>query len=133
MVPIEVWGDGTAIRAYTYVSDMVDGIHKLMHSELEGPVNIGSSQYVSVDELVETVIGVSGEEIHKKYVEGPVGVQARNPSTALRQSSGQGSGHRFSKARIHSLDWEAKVSLKEGIARTYPSIEPQVKAVREAE
>jgi len=77
----------------------------------------GSSKYVTVDELVETVIEVAGKEIHKKYVEGPVGVQARN----------------FSKARIHSLGWEAKVSLKEGIARTYPWIEAQVKVGRTAE
>jgi len=121
---IKVWGNGTAIRAYTYVSDLVDGIYMLMHSDLEGPVNIGSSKYVTVDELVETVIEVAGKDICKKYVEGPVGVQARNPST--------GSGHRFSKTRIHSLGWEAKVSLKEGIALTYPWIETQVKAARDA-
>ncbi len=114
---IEVWGDGTAIRAYTYVSDLVEGIYLLMHSDLEGPTNIGSSQYVTVDELVNTVIEAAGKEIHKKYVEGPVGVHARN----------------FSKARIHSLGWEAKVSLKEGIRHTYPWIEAQVKAVRDAE
>jgi GDP-D-mannose 3',5'-epimerase len=113
---IEVWGDGTAIRAYTYVSDLVEGIYLLMHSDLEGPVNIGSSQYVTVDELVETVIEVAGKEIHKKYVEGPVGVQARS----------------FSKARIQSLGWEAKVSLEEGIGLTYPWIEAQVRA-RQAE
>jgi len=63
------------------------------------------------------VIEVAGKEIRKKYVEGPVGVQARN----------------FSKARIHSLGWEARVSLKEGISCTYPWIETQVKAAREAE
>jgi GDP-D-mannose 3',5'-epimerase len=114
---IEVWGDGTAIRAYTYVSDLVEGIYLLMHSDLEGPVNIGSSQYVTVDELVETVIEVVSKEIHKQYVEGPVGVQARN----------------FSKARIHSLGWEARVSLKKGISRTYPWIEAQVRAARGAE
>jgi len=114
---IEVWGDGTAIRAYTYVDDMVEGIYLLMHSDLEGPANIGSSQYVTVDELVETVSEVSGKEINVKHVEGPVGVQARN----------------FSKERIHSLRWRAKVSLKAGIARTYPWIEAQVRAAREAE
>ena len=113
---IEVWGDGTAIRAYTYVSDLVEGIYLLMHSDLEGPTNIGSSQYVTVDELVDTVIEIAGKEIRKKYVEGPVGVQARN----------------FSKAHIHSLGWEAKVSLKEGIEYTYPWIEAQVKAARDA-
>jgi GDP-D-mannose 3',5'-epimerase len=111
---IPVWGDGTAIRAYTYVDDLIEGIYMLMHSNLKGPVNIGSSQYVTVDELVDTVIEVSGKTIHKKYVEGPVGVQARN----------------FSKARIHSLGWEAKFSLKEGIERTYPWIEKQVKMLR---
>ena len=114
---IEVWGDSRAIRGYTYLDDLVEGVYLLMHSDLEGPVNIGSSQYVTVDELVETVIEVAGREVHKQYVEGPVGVQARN----------------FSKARIHSLGWKAKVSLKEGIARTYPWIEAQVRAAWEAE
>ena len=50
---IEVWGDGTAIRSYTYVDDMVAGIYALMHSDLEGPVNIGCPEYISVDELVD--------------------------------------------------------------------------------
>ena len=70
---IEVWGDGTAIRSYTYVGDVVDGIYMLMQSDLEGPVNIGCRQYVSVDELVATVIEVAGKEIHVKHVERPVG------------------------------------------------------------
>jgi GDP-D-mannose 3',5'-epimerase len=114
---IPVWGDGTAIRAYTYVDDLVEGVYKLMQSDLEGPANIGSEEYVTVDELVQTVIGVSGKEIKVKYVEGPVGVQARN----------------FSKARIHSLGWKARVSLKEGVALTYSWIEAQVKAARARE
>jgi GDP-D-mannose 3',5'-epimerase len=87
----------------------------LMQSDLEGPVNIGGDEYVTVDELVRTVIEVSGKRIHVKYVPGPVGVRARN----------------FSKARIKSLGWEAKVSLREGIQRTYAWIEQQVKALRE--
>ena len=111
---IEVWGNGTAIRAYTYVDDMVKGIYLLMQSNLEGPVNIGSSEYVTVDELVETVIEVAGKQIYKRYVEGPVGVQARD----------------FSKARIHSLGWVAKVSLKEGIGLAYPWIEAQLEKSR---
>jgi nucleoside-diphosphate-sugar epimerase len=114
---IPVWGDGTAIRAYTYVDDLVEGVYRLMQSGLKGPVNIGSSQYVTVDQLVNTVIEVSGKDIRKEYVEGPVGVQARN----------------FSKARIHSLGWEAKVSLEEGMAPTYRWIREQVKAAQSAE
>ncbi len=54
---IEVWGDGTAVRSYTYVDDLVDGIVRLMRSDLEVPANIGSPEYVSVRELVDTVIG----------------------------------------------------------------------------
>jgi nucleoside-diphosphate-sugar epimerase len=112
---IEVWGDGTAVRSYTYVDDMVDGIYMLMHSELEGAVNIGCPQYVSVNELVATVAEVSGKTIHVKHVEGPVGVQSRN----------------FSNARIYSIGWEARVYLREGIERTYPWVKQQVLRARE--
>ena len=56
---IEVWGDGTAVRSYTYVADMVDGIYRLMHSDLQGAVNIGCPEYVTVDDLVKTVAGKS--------------------------------------------------------------------------
>jgi len=108
---IEVWGDGSAIRSYTYVSDMVDGIYALMHSDLHGAVNIGCPQYVSVDELVHTVAKVAGKRINIKHVPGPVGVQSRN----------------FSNDRIYSLGWRAKVYLEEGIKQTYPWIEAQVK------
>jgi GDP-D-mannose 3',5'-epimerase len=111
---IEVWGDGTAIRSYTHVNDMVEGVYLLMQSDLEGAVNIGCPQYVTVKELVDTVIEVSGKKINVKYVPGPVGVQSRN----------------FSNARIYSLGWQPKVFLKEGIQLTYPWIEAQVKAAR---
>jgi GDP-D-mannose 3',5'-epimerase len=109
---IEVWGDGTAIRSYTYVDDMVEGIYMLMHSGLEGPVNIGCPQYVSVDELVATVAEVAGKRINIQHIEGPVGVQSRN----------------FSNERIYSIGWQSQFSLKAGIERTYPWIDEQVKA-----
>jgi nucleoside-diphosphate-sugar epimerase len=114
---IEVWGNGTAVRNYTYVDDLVRGIYMLMQSNLEGPANIGGDEHVTVAGLVDTVIDVSGKRIRKKYVEGPVGVQSRN----------------FDKARIKSLGWEAKISLKEGIARLYPWIEAQVGAMRKGQ
>jgi nucleoside-diphosphate-sugar epimerase len=111
---IEVWGDGSAIRSYTYVDDMVEGIYRLMQSDLHGAVNIGSPQYVSVDELVATVAEVAGKKVHLRHVEGPVGVHSRN----------------FSNARIYSLDWQARFSLLDGIARTYPWVEAQVQATK---
>ena len=112
---IEVWGDGSAIRSYTYVSDMVDGIYLLMHSDLHGAVNIGCPQYVTVDELAQAVADVSKKRIAIKHVSGPVGVQSRN----------------FSNERIYSLGWKARVFLKEGIQRTYPWVQAQVSAARE--
>src|SRR5438876_11960983 len=60
---IEVWGDGKAIRSYTYVDDMVDGIHRLTASSLVGPANIGSAEYVSVAQVVQTVVEVAGEAV----------------------------------------------------------------------
>ena len=107
---IEVWGDGSAIRSYTYVSDMVEGIRMLMESDLEGAANIGCPQYVTVDELAAAVIEVSGKRIQVRHIEGPVGVQSRN----------------FSNARIYSLGWRPKVFLKEGISYTYPWVAAQV-------
>ncbi len=108
---IEVWGSGSAVRSYTYVDDMVAGIRLLMLSDLEGPANIGCPQYVSVDELVQTVVETSGKTIHMRHIEGPVGVHSRN----------------FSNSRIYSIGWRAKYSLNDGIALTYPWIETQVK------
>lgn len=107
---IEVWGDGSAIRSYTYVDDMVDGIWRLMHSDLEGPANIGSPEYVSVKELVDTVIKISGKKLKVKYISGPVGVQSRN----------------FSNAKIYKTGWKSKFDLKTGIEKTYLWITEQV-------
>jgi nucleoside-diphosphate-sugar epimerase len=106
---IEVWGDGSAVRSYTYITDTIEGVYTLMQSDLQGPVNIGGSQFITVDELVNTVIRVSGKEIHVEHVDGPVGVRSRN----------------FSTDRAHSLGWWANVSLSEGIGYTYPWVNSQ--------
>ncbi len=111
---IDVWGDGTAVRSYTYVDDLVDGIYRLMQSDLMGAVNIGCPEYVSVDKLVEIVAEVANKKININHVEGPVGVHSRN----------------FSNARIESLGWRSKYSIQAGIALTYPWIESQVEANR---
>ncbi len=113
---IEVWGDGSAMRAYTYIDDMVDGMRLLMESDLEDGVNIGRQEYVSVDQLVEVAARVAGKRVKIKHVEGPVGVQARN----------------FKIDRISSLGWSSKISLQEGMLRTYRWIEEQVELDRQA-
>lgn len=109
---VTIWGTGSAIRAFSYVSDVVDGVYALMQSDLEGPVNIGTDERVTINELVQTVAEVAGKTIHIAHdTTGPVGHLARN----------------FSKARIRSLGWEPKVSLREGIGYSYPVIEAQVR------
>ncbi len=109
---VEIWGDGSAVRPYTYVDDMVDGIFRLMHSDLEGAVNIGCPQYVSVRELVDTVASIAGKNIKIKSVDGPVGVQSRN----------------FSNDRIYSIGWRSQFDLKTGIQLTYPWVAQQLAA-----
>ena len=83
----------------------------LMQSDLHGPVNIGCPEYVTVDELAQAIVDVSGKKIRFNHVEGPVGVQSRN----------------FSNERIYSTGWRARFFLKDGIAQTYPWIEEQVR------
>lgn len=107
---IEVWGDGSAVRSYTYVDDMVEGIYLLMQSNCGEPVNIGNPEYVSVNELVEIVSEVAGKRIKIKHIDGPVGVASRN----------------FSNEKIYGLGWKSKFDTKAGIEQTYPWIKEQV-------
>ena len=108
---VEVWGDGRAVRSYIYVDDLVDGIVRLMKSDLNGPANIGTSEYVTVQQLVDTVIGISNKRLRVEYVPGPVGVQSRN----------------FSHERMYALGWRPKTSLRDGLRATYEWIADQVR------
>ncbi len=107
---IEVWGDGSALRVYTYVPDLCEGIFSLMHSDITGPANIGTDELVSVTGLVETVADVAGKNIRVSYVDGPVGVLARYHTTD----------------RIRSTGWEPRHTFRQGIEHTYPWIREQV-------
>ena len=113
---VEIWGDGTAMRAYTFIDDLIEGIRRLMLSELENGVNIGRQEYVSVKQLLDTVAAVSGKKIRAKCIPGPVGVKARN----------------FRNDRIRSIGWESRFSLRDGLAQTYPWIKAQVEAARKS-
>lgn len=111
---IEVWGDGSAIRAYTFIDDLVDGIYLLMQSDMRKPVTIGSTEFVTVNQLADTAIKISGKQINVKHIDGPVGVQARI----------------LDKTRIHSMGWQAKVSFADGLKQTFAWIEKQVEKSR---
>ena len=107
---IEVWGDGTAVRSFVYVDDLVDGVRRLVDSDCSDPTNIGTREYVSVRELVQLVASAAGKKIDPVWVPGPVGVQNRN----------------FSNDRIESLGFDPKFKLAEGLAHTYRWIANQV-------
>ena len=113
---IEVWGDGTAVRSYTYVDDLVDGILLLTASDRDEPANIGNPEYVSVNELVATVAAVAGKTVTIRHIDGPVGVQSRN----------------FANNAIEKLGFRANFPLRAGIERTYPWVAAQVEAARAA-
>ncbi len=112
---IEVWGDGAAVRSFTHVDDMIDGIYRLITSDVEGPVNIGRAEYVTIDELADMIIEICGKRVWKIHVDGPVGVRSRN----------------FCNRRISGIDWESQISLREGLSMTYKWIEEQVRKSEE--
>ncbi len=113
---IEVWGDGSAIRSFVYVDDLVDGILTLMRSDIDGPANLGTSEFVTVDELASTIADIAGKDLKLEHVDGPVGVRARN----------------FSHARMHGLGWQPRYSLREGLEPTYAWIAEQVRRLAAA-
>ena len=110
---ILIWGDGTATRSYMYIDDCTKGIDMIMHCEdlLATPINLGSSELVSVNQLVDIVEGIGGTKLHREYdLTAPRGVAGRNSDNTMIQ-------------RI--LHWEACTPLREGMARTYAWIEQQ--------
>jgi nucleoside-diphosphate-sugar epimerase len=113
---IEVWGDGKQTRSYCYIDDCIKGIIMLMESDYNKPLNIGSDRLVSIDELADIIIKISGKKITKKYnLRAPQGVRGRNSDNA----------------KLHQvLNWEPEISLEEGLKKTYKWIEDMVKANR---
>jgi nucleoside-diphosphate-sugar epimerase len=109
---IVIWGDGKQTRSFCYIDDAVRGTVMLMESDYDKPINIGSDRLVTIDELADIIIRISGKKITKKYdLSAPQGVRGRNADITLARKV---------------LNWEPQVSLEEGIARTYKWIEQQV-------
>jgi nucleoside-diphosphate-sugar epimerase len=111
---IEAFGDGTAVRAYTYIDDLIGGIRTLVESECDRPTNLGTSEYTTVAELIAAIAAVSGKRFIVRYVPGPVGVRSRN----------------FSKQRIESLGHVSRTPLRDGIRVLYEWIARQVDNAR---
>ena len=109
---ITIWGDGKQTRSYCYIDDCLIGTVTLMESAYDKPINIGSEKLVTIDQLADIIIKISGKTVTKKYdLSSPQGVRGRNADLTLARKF---------------LGWEPKISLEEGLARTYKWIEEQV-------
>ena len=109
---IEVWGDGEQTRSFLYIDECIEATRRLMDSDFMGPVNIGSEEMVTINELVDTVARVSGKGVVKRHIDGPLGVRGRNSNNDLIREK---------------LHWDYSQSLKDGISKTYEWIHDQIR------
>ena len=114
---IEVWGDGNQTRSFLYVDECVEGVRRLMESDFAGPVNIGSEEMVTINQLVQMVTTIADKTIRIKHIPGPLGVRGRNSDNRLIQEK---------------LGWTPSRPLMEGLEKTYEWIMQEVGAAQEA-
>lgn len=109
---IEMWGDGLQTRSFLYVDECVEGTIRLTRGDWEGPVNIGSTEMVSINDLAKMVMEIADKGMSINHIPGPVGVRGRNSDNTLIKEK---------------LDWEPTEPLREGIEKTYKWIASQVR------
>jgi GDP-D-mannose 3',5'-epimerase len=111
---IEIWGDGEQTRSFMYIGDCVEGIRRITGSEVAQPLNLGSSELVTINQLVDLVEQTAGISLRRRYdPSAPVGVRGRNSDNTLIRKQ---------------LGWEPSTSLREGIARTYEWVRDRLAA-----
>jgi len=108
---IEVWGDGKQTRSFLFIDECIEAIRRLVQSDFQGPVNIGSEEMVTINKLVEIVCEVSNKKVEIIHVDGPTGVRGRNSDNTLIKKK---------------LGWNYEMSLAQGIEKTYGWIESQI-------
>ena len=108
---IEVWGDGLQTRSFLFVDECVEATRRLMDSDFMGPVNIGSEEMVTINQLVDTAAKVADKEVTKIHIDGPLGVRGRNSNNDVIRKE---------------LGWDYSQTLEEGIRKTYNWIQEQI-------
>lgn len=109
---IEIWGDGNQTRSFLYIDECIEATRKFMtETDFAGPLNIGSEEMVTINELVQITSIVANKDISIRHIDGPLGVRGRNSNNDLIRKV---------------LDWNYAMSLKDGIERTYAWIESQI-------
>ena len=113
---IEIWGDGKQSRSFLYIDECIEAVRRLMDSNFKGPVNIGSEEMVTINQLVDTVGLLAGKAFTRKYLlDAPTGVRGRNSSNDLIR---------------RELGWDYKMSLAEGLSQTYSWIHSQIQLAK---
>ncbi len=112
---VEIWGDGLQTRSFLYIDDCIEATRRFMNSDFNGPINIGSEEMVSINDLAEMVAEISDKDISLKHIEGPLGVRGRNSNNDLIRET---------------LQWDYQFTLREGITRTYNWIDEQVSLLK---
>ena len=110
---IEMWGDGKQTRSFLYIDECLEGVRRLMESDFSGPVNIGSEEMVSINQLAEMIMDIAGKNLTIKHIPGPLGVRGRNSDNRLIKEK---------------LGWEPNWPLRKGLEITYKWINEQVQA-----
>jgi nucleoside-diphosphate-sugar epimerase len=108
---IEMWGDGKQTRSFLYIDECLEGVRKLMDSDFIGPVNIGSEEMVTINQLAEMIMDIAGKKLRIKHIPGPLGVRGRNSDNKLIKDK---------------LGWEPNYPLKKGLEKTYSWINKQI-------
>lgn len=109
---IEIWGDGQQSRSFTYIDDCVAGTRLITEGQWAEPVNLGSSELVTINELVSIIEGIAGVKLERKYdLSAPLGVRGRNSDNSLIRDR---------------YNWEPSISLNDGLTKTYEWVEQQV-------
>jgi nucleoside-diphosphate-sugar epimerase len=114
---IEIWGDGAQTRSFLFIEECVEAVRRLMNSSFRGPVNIGSEEMVSIDQMATMIMDIAGKKLSIKHVPGPMGVRGRNSDNNLIRQE---------------LGWSPKMRLREGLEKTYPWIESQLMNARDS-
>ena len=108
---IEIWGSGEQTRSFLYIDECLEGVRRLMESDFTGPVNIGSDEMVTINQLVDIACSVEGKKITKKHIDGPLGVAGRNSDNKLIKDK---------------INWAPDYPLNKGIQKTYKWIKEQI-------
>ena len=108
---IDIWGDGLQTRSFLYIDECLEGSIKLMRSNWTGPVNIGSDEMVTINELANMIIAISGKKLKKNHIKGPIGVRGRNSDNMLAE---------------RYLGWRPTQPLRVGLEKTYEWVAKQV-------